>query len=277
MDILQSLYLTQTLHEIAGALGVPVVVLLLISILFALYTIGSMLVEVLAERRHYRARIPEMVARLDEAEFDELGDVIENSGLLRSQKDDLDEMVSYLYLPEDARTEVAKRLLANEAQRYRKTLGRTRTMSKIAPMLGLMATLIPLGPGIVAMGSGDTQTLADSLNTAFDGTVAGLVTAVVCLVATGLRKRWYDDYLVSMEAAFNTLLEKGRLLHEQGFEFDKAVWSYDENGRRAKRKPLRSSIAAEIPVHGMKGADGEGAGSGKDAVTAGMVPAEGVR
>lgn len=238
MDILESLYLSPTLHTISSALEIPVIVLLLLCVLYALYVIGSILVEVIVERRRYSAHIPELVARLEEAPYADLGRVVEESGLLRSQKDDLDEMISYLYLPEDGRTEVAKRLLANEAQGYRKAVNRTQTMSKISPMLGLMATLIPLGPGIVAMGAGDTQTLADSLNTAFDGTVAGLVTAVVCLIVTGLRRRWYDDYLISMEAAFNTLLERARLLHEEGFVFEKSVYVYNKAGRRAKRKRL---------------------------------------
>lgn len=39
-------------------------------------------------------------------------------------------------------------------------------------MLGLLGTLIPLGPGIIALGQGDTQTLSTSLLTAFDTTIA---------------------------------------------------------------------------------------------------------
>lgn len=267
MDILQNLYLSQTMHTISGALEVPVIVLLLVCVVYALYTIGSTIVEAVFERRHYRAYIPELVAKLDAADYGQLGRVIEESGLLRSQKDDLDELVSYLYLPEDARTEVAKRLLANEAQGYRKAVSRTMTMSKITPMLGLMATLIPLGPGIVAMGAGDTETLASSLNTAFDGTVTGLVTAVVCLVVTNLRKRWYDDYLVSMEAAFNTLLEKAAALHASGYEFDRTVYHYDKEGRRAKRKRL-GTVQSKLPVTGAKDGSAKAGGAGAPAAVA---------
>ena len=65
-------------------------------------------------------------------------------------------------------------------------------------MLGLMATLIPLGPGLIALGQGDTITLADSLLTAFDATVTGLA-AGDCLAISRLRKRWYEDYLSTLE------------------------------------------------------------------------------
>lgn len=55
-------------------------------------------------------------------------------------------------------------------------------------MLGLLGTLIPLGPGIIALGQGDTQTLSTSLLTAFDTTIAGLCAAAVCLVVTTLQQ-----------------------------------------------------------------------------------------
>lgn len=255
MEFLESLYLTGVMHTISSDLLIPVVILLLALVIYALYTIGAIIVEAAVERRRYRAHIPELVARLDAASYEELGDVIEDSGLLRSQKDDLDELVSYLYLPEDARTEVAKRLLANEARDYRKLVNRTATMAKITPMLGLMATLIPLGPGVVALGSGDTQILSDSLNTAFDGTVVGLVTAVVCLIVTGVRKGWYDDYLISMEAAFNTLLEKAEGLHAQGFEFPREVYSYNKSGRRAKKRSIDGAVAGKLPIEGVDADD----------------------
>ena len=60
-------------------------------------------------------------------------------------------------------------------------------LARLAPMFGLLGTLIPLGPGIIALGQGDTQTLSPSLLTAFDTTIAGLSAAAVCLVVTSLR------------------------------------------------------------------------------------------
>jgi biopolymer transport protein ExbB/TolQ len=74
-------------------------------------------------------------------------------------------------------------------------------------MFGLMGTLIPLGPGMIALGQGDTQTLADSLLIAFDTTVAGLAAAGVAFAISRLRKRWYEEYLSSLEALMESLLE----------------------------------------------------------------------
>lgn len=235
MEFLDNTYLSSILHTISEALLIPVVIILLLLILYSLYSIGSIIVEVVAERRHYSAQIPKLVSDLEAASVDKLPQVIDESGLLRNQKDDLEELCAYLYLPEDARTEVAKRLLANEDASYQKMIGRTDIAAKTAPMLGLMGTLIPLGPGIVALGTGDTSTLSSSLLMAFDTTVAGLATAVVCFVISRMRRRWYSDYLVSMEAAFNTLLEKAQLLHEQGYIFERTAFEYDKTGKKAKR------------------------------------------
>lgn len=55
-------------------------------------------------------------------------------------------------------------------------------IAKLGPMFGLLGTLIPLGPGIVALGQGDTVTLSESMNVAFDTTIAGVISAAVASV-----------------------------------------------------------------------------------------------
>lgn len=238
MELLKSLYLTQMMHTVSSAMTVPVVIVLLLALVYAIYTVGSLIVEALVERKRYCAKVPELVARLEEAKPDELTRVIDEAGLLVDQADDLKELVSYLYLPTDGRTEVAKRLLANQRQAYQKQINKSDMLAKIAPMVGLMGTLIPLGPGLVGLGNGDVQTLSNSMQFAFDTTVAGLLAAIVFFFATKVRRSWYSDYLVSMEAAFNALLEKGELMHAEGYSFDKSVWHYDAAGRRAVAEQL---------------------------------------
>lgn len=65
-----------------------------------------------------------------------------------------------------------------------------------------------LGPGIIALGQGDTQTLSTSLLTAFDTTIAGLCAAAVCLVVTTLRKRWYGGYMADLETLMDCVCEE---------------------------------------------------------------------
>ncbi len=245
MELLQSLYLTQMMHTISSAMTVPVVVVLLLFIVYAVYIIGTLVVEALVERRRYCAKVPALVAQLEECDPTDVDDVIAKSGLLVNQQDDLRELVSYLYLPQDGRTEVAKRLLANERAAYKKTVSISDALSKIAPMVGLMGTLIPLGPGLVALGGGDVSSLSSAMQFAFDTTVAGLLAAIVFFVATKLRRSWYSDYLVSMESCFNALLEKGEFMHQSGYEFERRVWRYDKAGRRAVSEPVADAGEAQ--------------------------------
>ena len=81
-------------------------------------------------------------------------------------------------------------------------------MAKIGPMLGLMGTLIPLGPGIIALGQGDTFTLSNSLLIAFDTTVAGLVCALIALVISTIRKIWYRNDMSILETLMECILEE---------------------------------------------------------------------
>lgn len=221
MNFLSHFFVNDTLHALSQNLIIPTVVCLLLLAAYAVYTLGSLVVEVAVERRRYRVALPRLIADLDAASYGELDEVIEKSGLLDTQRAGLHELVSYMYLPEDALTEVAKRLLADESDRYEKALAPTDVAVKIAPMLGLMGTLIPLGPGIVALSSGDLETLSSSLLVAFDTTVAGLAVAIVCFLVSKTRRRWYADYLVSVEGAMNTILEKAGSLREGEFVFPK--------------------------------------------------------
>ena len=83
----------------------------------------------------------------------------------------------------------------------RHRLERADLLARIPPMLGLMATIIPLGPGLAALGKGDPAQLASAVTVAFDATVLGLVAGIGGLVIGKLRRRWYEETLDAMEQA----------------------------------------------------------------------------
>ena len=76
---------------------------------------------------------------------------------------------------------------------------RTDFLTRIAPMLGLMGTLIPLGPGLSALGEGDLSILTTAMSVAFDTTVLGLLVGIIGFVIGRLRRRWYEHALNLME------------------------------------------------------------------------------
>ena len=81
----------------------------------------------------------------------------------------------------------------------RHRLERADFIARIPPMLGLMATIIPLGPGLAALGQGNPAQLAQAVTTAFDATVLGLIAGIIGLIIGKLRRRWYEDVLETLE------------------------------------------------------------------------------
>ncbi len=208
MDILAQTYVHDVLHIIAQALLVPTLVVLIALIVYVLWCIGSVIAESFTERRHFRINMPSFLDRIETASPSELHDVIAASNLLGWQKRVLLRIWDYRTLEVDAHVALAKRLLEEQDSIRAMKVDRTSTISRIAPQLGLMATLIPLGPGIVSLSTGDTATLSSSLLVAFDATVAGLVVSAVSFVVSRIRKSWYEDYMSALEAGSTAILEK---------------------------------------------------------------------
>lgn len=59
---------------------------------------------------------------------------------------------------------------------------------RLGPVVGLVGTLIPLGPGLVALSRGDLATMASHLSVAFTVTVVGLTTGALAFLAATVRR-----------------------------------------------------------------------------------------
>ncbi|UEX77594.1 MotA/TolQ/ExbB proton channel family protein [Spiribacter halobius] len=82
----------------------------------------------------------------------------------------------------------------------RRRIERVDLVARLAPMLGLMGTLIPLGPGLAALGRGELDVLATAVTVAFDTTVVGLLAGAIAFVIGRLRRRWYEGLLEALGA-----------------------------------------------------------------------------
>ncbi len=81
----------------------------------------------------------------------------------------------------------------------KKRIERSDFITRIAPMLGLMGTLIPLGPGLAALGDGELSILTTAITVAFDTTIIGLLIGIIGFVLARMRRRWYDHTLHQLE------------------------------------------------------------------------------
>lgn len=84
-----------------------------------------------------------------------------------------------------------------------KKLENQRIVTRAAPMLGLVATMIPMGPALKALADGNIQGISENLVVAFGAVIFGLMTASITFWTASVSKRWYahelNDLQVSIE------------------------------------------------------------------------------
>lgn len=89
--------------------------------------------------------------------------------------------------------------LADFQVEAQKILAKYRMLVKFGPMLGLMGTLIPMGPALVGLGLGDISSMAYNMQVAFATTVIGMLVSGIGLCALQLNQRYYAGYLNDLE------------------------------------------------------------------------------
>ncbi len=66
-----------------------------------------------------------------------------------------------------------------------------RLTTRIAPMLGLVATMIPMGPALRALGDGQLADVSQALAVAFSAVILALIAASITYSVLTWRRRWY--------------------------------------------------------------------------------------
>lgn len=79
-----------------------------------------------------------------------------------------------------------------------KKLETLRIVTRIAPMLGLIATMIPMGPALQAMADGNIQGISENLIIAFAAVIWGLTISTLTFWPASVRKRWCAQELINI-------------------------------------------------------------------------------
>ncbi|MGO2489790.1 MULTISPECIES: MotA/TolQ/ExbB proton channel family protein [Pseudomonas] len=74
-----------------------------------------------------------------------------------------------------------------------------RITSRSAPMLGLVATMIPMGPALLALTRNDAQGIGDNMVVAFSSVIVALVAASITFFILTVRRRWLLQELRCVE------------------------------------------------------------------------------
>ncbi|KXU34457.1 biopolymer transporter ExbD [Ventosimonas gracilis] len=80
-----------------------------------------------------------------------------------------------------------------------KSLEGLRLVARTAPMLGLVATMIPMGPALLALTEGDGKGVGQNLVVAFSAVILALVAASISFWILTVRRRWLLQALRQIE------------------------------------------------------------------------------
>lgn len=76
-----------------------------------------------------------------------------------------------------------------------------RISTRVAPMLGLVATMIPMGPALNALAEGQIAEVSRGLTMAFSAVILALIASAITYAIAQVRRRWYASDLLALQAA----------------------------------------------------------------------------
>lgn len=201
-------FLTGSLDVISQSLTIPVLIILLVIVIISIITLGGAIAEYTSRRKVPVGTIRDLIYDINAAESVEaLKNVISSAKIPKAQKKVLLEIASSQELGNSSREALARKLFEFEEEKTMNSLQKTDIITRIGPTLGLMGTLIPMGPGLAALGAGDINTLASSLTVAFNTTIVGIGSGALCYVIGKVRSGWYDRYLSDLDALIDAVVD----------------------------------------------------------------------
>ena len=201
--------LTSALNVVSQSLQIPVIIFLLLFALYAVITVGGLVSEYTSRKKVPVKVIKDLIFSISRTkEISEIEDVIKTAQITKKKKRVLVNIARSDELKKDSREALAEKLIENEEDIIEKKLQTTDIITKIGPTLGLMGTLIPMGPGLAALGSGDVTTLSNAIIVAFDTTVVGIGAGAVAYFVSKVRRRWYEQYLSNLDALSKAVLDR---------------------------------------------------------------------
>jgi biopolymer transport protein ExbB/TolQ len=184
--------LSEVLNWISNSFLLPVIVLLLAGMLMALVELGSFCSSYLLLLKQRRKRDEVMAALRAGKQIDP--DTLGNGVFARH----LRELIDLGW-----NTTHCEKAIFDISQNYECELERAKYIMKVAPMIGLMGTLIPMGPALGGLASGDIGAMAYNMQIAFATTVLGIVVSGVEMLVYTVKRQWYKDEIAGLRYALD--------------------------------------------------------------------------
>lgn len=189
------------IYLIASSLLYPVLLLLVLLTLWVLVYSGSFFAEWLERLRLGKYKSEELPAILREGE-----NMNVFSHRVKNYIDGFQRLIDNNEQLSNIEIEIENMIQENTLKIW-KSMDFLRILVRVAPGLGLIGTLIPMGTGLAALGQGDMTKLTTDLVIAFTTTVVGLALGITAFFFYTVKRRWVEEDIKNMELASEILAE----------------------------------------------------------------------
>ena len=184
-------YVSNVLFWISNGLLVPVIVGLLYFFVNSILLLGIFFNQYLTHSKQTKL----LKKTLDSLRADDMEKLTVEAGKLPQSN-----FTGFLHnIIETPSKAYSNRLLADYEVRADAELGKYKLLTKFGPILGLMGTLIPMGPALAGLATGDVASMAYNMQIAFATTVVGLFVGAIGYVLLQIKQRWFVADLADLE------------------------------------------------------------------------------
>ena len=184
-------YVSNVLFWISNGLLVPVIVGLLYFFVNSILLLGIFFNQYLTHSKQTKL----LKKTLDSLRADDMEKLTVEAGELPQSN-----FTGFLHNIIEAPSKAySNRLLADYEVRADAELGKYKLLTKFGPILGLMGTLIPMGPALAGLATGDVASMAYNMQIAFATTVVGLFVGAIGYVLLQIKQRWFVADLADLE------------------------------------------------------------------------------
>ena len=175
------IWLENLMYEVSGLFLAPVLLLLALLFAYSFFLVGAFLMQGSQRQKS----LPQNVNNLKRLANNQTAEAVPGYPLLALA----------IQNPDTDRDQLDIEAL--------KQLEGVRSISRLAPMLGLIATMIPMGPALKSLSDGNIQGISENLVVAFSAVIFGLIISSITFWIASYKKRWLAIELVDVDRSLS--------------------------------------------------------------------------
>jgi biopolymer transport protein ExbB/TolQ len=185
-------YVSNLMFWISNGLLVPVVVGLLFFFFRAIFMLGGLFNQYMSCSKQEKA-LKKSLDELDKQNMSTFKSMLEKTPSTKFT-------IAALQLYKEQNSVIHRNRQISEFEiNADKELGKSKVLIKFGPILGLMGTLIPMGPALVGLSTGDIGSMAYNMQVAFATTVLGLCIGAAGFILVQIKQRWIVSDLTNLD------------------------------------------------------------------------------